>query len=508
MNRKYLLVIVAVLCIANQALAQNIVYVNNNASGNNDGTSWTDAYTSLTDALNNASSNSQIWVTAGEYKPDPTDRFASFTWSVDSLELYGGFVGNETSISQRSYSFKTTLSGEIGDLSTANDNSYTVVSGPKGNRTYTITHSLMDGFKITRGNANRRSGGTENLRYGGGFLLDEYVASMQFYNCEFRLNGAISGSAITLRSKTIDAEVRMTNCMIIQNMSMTAPAIEARGFSSRSINLQLRNCLIAENEITDFYGNGTSGTAMYVGGQDGADCIVEFLNCTIANNFNSGTGVSNQIKSTIMFYNKNGAEQTIINMLNCIIWGNESDATIFGPNPTAGIPQPFTSIVTKGCILQDTLEVPNRTMEDVRIIDPEFELGNNNPHSFRIKETSPAREVGNMTNSNDWLPTLDIAGNPRVDGQLDIGCYEFQRKASIQSVERNILSVYPNPATNTLSIAAKNHTVQVKIYNTLGAEVLASSHTQNIDISKLPAGIYTVSIEQNKKLSYAKFIKQ
>ncbi|MEZ4932208.1 MAG: hypothetical protein R2788_08835 [Saprospiraceae bacterium] len=52
---------------------KGIVYVDANASGNNDGSSWTNAFNNLQDALSLANTSAdvtQIWVAAGTYYPD------------------------------------------------------------------------------------------------------------------------------------------------------------------------------------------------------------------------------------------------------------------------------------------------------------------------------------------------------------------------------------------------------------------------------------------------------
>ena len=75
------------------------LFVDADAMGAGDGTSWTDAYTDLQDALSAATGNDQIWIAAGTYTPraplDASDaRTATFavTGDQDGLEIYGGFA--------------------------------------------------------------------------------------------------------------------------------------------------------------------------------------------------------------------------------------------------------------------------------------------------------------------------------------------------------------------------------------------------------------------------------
>jgi Ig-like domain CHU_C associated len=122
------------------------IYVKANATGLNNGTSWTNAYTNLQAALDVACGDT-IWVANGTYYPTkdatgnsaPTDaRTKTFKIPTNSV-VYGGFVGNETALSQRALPTAslsvsatgvsaTVLSGDIGVLNTTTDNTYHVVS--------------------------------------------------------------------------------------------------------------------------------------------------------------------------------------------------------------------------------------------------------------------------------------------------------------------------------------------------------------------------------------------
>lgn len=83
-----------------------------------------------------------------------------------------------------------------------------------------------------------------------------------------------------------------------------------------------------------------------------------------------------------------------------------------------------------------------------------------------------------------------------------------------QSVKENssAFSIYPNPATSVLTLNLRsNQNSSVNVYNVLGAVVKSlntSSLTNQIDISDLTAGVYTIQVSQNGQTTTQKFVKQ
>ena len=83
------------------ALAQSsVVYVDVDAVGANDGSSWADAYVDLQDALASAGSG-QVWVAEGTYLPGPAGLQSSTFALKSGVAVYGGFDGTETQLAQR-----------------------------------------------------------------------------------------------------------------------------------------------------------------------------------------------------------------------------------------------------------------------------------------------------------------------------------------------------------------------------------------------------------------------
>ena len=99
MKKPNIILTLVLLLFSLSSFTQNIVYVDQSASGTNDGSSWVNAYTELQDALLISNAGKEIWIAKGTYSPGTsrTSRYHLYR----TYKFYGNFAGNETSKNQR-----------------------------------------------------------------------------------------------------------------------------------------------------------------------------------------------------------------------------------------------------------------------------------------------------------------------------------------------------------------------------------------------------------------------
>ncbi|MDX2195793.1 MAG: Ig-like domain-containing protein [Cytophagales bacterium] len=75
--------------------------------------------------------------------------------------------------------------------------------------------------------------------------------------------------------------------------------------------------------------------------------------------------------------------------------------------------------------------------------------------------------------------------------------------------DEKAVSVYPNPAHNTLHIVSKDNIARVMVVNSMGSTVMSKDNVvESLDIAELPSGAYVLLIFNNKGMVKAKFMKE
>jgi len=355
------------------------VFVNLNSQGNNDGTSWTDAYTSLDTAINNTVSG-QLWVAEGVYYPE-TDKFGdipendrerSFAFKGD-IAIYGGFSGIETSIEERNWTANLTiLSGDIGVIGDVQDNTYHVLNAVDDPTENTILDGLIvsDSYSNDNFNFDRDGGGLwgygpfivrncifeNNLSPGDGGAIYIYASDPIIENNIFRDNKAFQGGAISMNGSSpliknnlfhdnsVESIFNGSSSIMeggaIQVEAYSSPVIDSNTFRNNfatdgggAINFQSNyhstfiNNIVFENE------------SKYGGGIYMENWKIYFFNNLIVNNYaeNNGGGIyfdyvyrAEIINNTISYNTAGGlgggfyVEEADMNMVNTIISHNSS----------------------------------------------------------------------------------------------------------------------------------------------------------------------------------------
>ncbi|HYK55323.1 MAG TPA: putative Ig domain-containing protein, partial [Flavisolibacter sp.] len=177
------------------------IYVKADATGNNTGSSWSNALIDLKTAIAQSSAGDEIWVAKGVYSPGSLNT-SSFTLK-EGVKIYGGFAGTETAVSQRAAGANGCFTINESVLDGQDINFHVVF-----NNAALSEATLLDGFTITRGNANS----TGASGYGGGIYNSVATVKATFANLVLRNNKAnIYGAGI------YNAGVAVFNNLLIEN---------------------------------------------------------------------------------------------------------------------------------------------------------------------------------------------------------------------------------------------------------------------------------------------------
>jgi Right handed beta helix region len=229
------------VCACIPAFSQSVLYVNEAATGQNNGQSWPNAFKKIQDALKIADYGTEIRVAKGVYKPDE-HRDSSFELK-NGIKLRGGYAGSGANPDQRNIAVnETILNGDIGKQGDSTDNCYNVISA-----TNFLDHSTeLEGFIIERGCANAllTPGQLHGERGGGLYMLAE--GSLQINYCTFRRNFATKpGSAIFFYGDGTRNNIRLQNCIFTNSTGIAVTLTP--NFADSTV---IRDCKFYNNSVS------------------------------------------------------------------------------------------------------------------------------------------------------------------------------------------------------------------------------------------------------------------
>ena len=432
------------ICASVSVMAQSkIYYVSPNGTG--DGSSWNNA-TTLSDALNNkAQAGDQIWVrgfdtiTKDNVYFVPEDHKATGFTIKSGVQLYGGFKGTETKLTDRvtlgkpyQMKYRSVLSGDLNNddevdntnlifpaNTTRTDNATHVLSvnmAPSSGSNNNTYPTVINGFTITGGHADvtsEKGGGIyisgDNSNGGGNFRIER---------CFLFNNYATQGGAVY-----VDAAVKNVN-------------------NGESL---INQCVVYNNAASERSAVVNEGGGIYLAGE------ATVVNSSIFNNKNGGLRISSGSKvvnSTIARNTGAGVDMTPNNtnndgsVFNSIIWGNTflsvENQPVFKNSAFHEVTVTDAGAGTDAdgnvYVAKENRDAAAGPMFDAPSVKTSYDRDFNWRQtayplwSWNVLEGSVMIDKGNGdfyvsgTYGNE-----DMAGKPRISGtSISIGAYEYQ----------------------------------------------------------------------------------
>jgi len=450
------------------AIAQTTICVDAAATGNEDGTSWTDAYTTLHDALadpdatGSSASNTEIWIAQGVYTPTDdadiadtnVDTSFTVTGTQDGLEIYGGFQSGDAFADRSPSGHPVVLSGDIegndnnkttdgvtptgSDIAGSNSDHVLVFDGGNAigpNVSANVTGAtVLDGVTVTGGSAE----GSFLEDRGGGLFCDGNdtgnECSPTIRSVIFAGNNAdYGGAAVFNDGYSGTSSPTMTHATFSENTAGS----EGGAIYNSSGNSGTSSPLIT-NAI--FVGNSASfnGGAILNNGDTGTSSP------TITNAAFFGNSAGSVGGALVNVAGSGGTANPIVT--NSSLWGNsasDSGDEVFNTSATPAFAHSIVQGSGGSSAWDSSLGADDGGNLDV---DPQF-VDASNPNGADNRFTTPddglqlkgagfaAPSPGIDAGNNAALPSglsTDLLGNDRRyegDGDgtatVDIGAYEY-----------------------------------------------------------------------------------
>ncbi|MGQ0553938.1 MAG: right-handed parallel beta-helix repeat-containing protein [Planctomycetota bacterium] len=348
--RRFLLALTLFLALPGSAAAGTHFVDASLATGSNDGTSWANAFQGsggLQLALAASTSGDSIFVAQGTYLPTATlNRAVAFALK-NGVEVYGSFLGTESTPAQRPPfgTAPSVLEGDLlGDdgLAQFGDNSFHLVTTAGTNATAVLDGFVIRGGAATGGGTNQDRGGgilcvgnvsptVRNCRFlanrssfGGAAGYINNGAAPSFTDCSFEQGvGGSFGGAFDIAN---GGAVLYERCLFLGNTAARAGALEI--FNSTGV--VVNNCIFRDNVATGTGGGG--GLWMGTGGNP------RVRNCTFVNN-------SSTVNAVGGLRNQSTTSGTVA---NCIFWDNSGPGGVQGAGNQVNAATTVTFSIVEG----------------------------------------------------------------------------------------------------------------------------------------------------------------
>ncbi len=300
--------IILILSFTAVFASAKVIYVDCDATGADNGTTWANAYNHLQNALTDPTLaySDEIRVAAGTYYPDTTsavpagsgNRAASFVL-ITGTSLKGAYAGvGQPNPDARDFILhETILSGDLaqndicGPLhSSRAENTCNIVIA-----TLADPNTILDGFTITGANANVVAG----TSYSGGGIYND-GGSPNITSCSIEHNAAIYAGGMFCDNAT---NAVLTSCTFKGNYGSTYHG----GMYNIRSTVNMTNCLLVGNL------SASSGSGMTLG----SNANVTVTNCTVAQNKSQGTGAG---------IGAGGIGPKYVTVKNSILWANSDSS--------------------------------------------------------------------------------------------------------------------------------------------------------------------------------------
>ena len=326
--------------------SQTIVYVDAAATGSNSGTSWSNAFIHIVDAVAAAPVDSEIWIaqTTGEGYSVTKSNVKSNRLNISKkITFIGGFVGTEISKSQLVVGQHSIISGEIGNSAVLTDNSNTAFQIK--NTQVNIQGILFRKFYAMNGIGDPGFNGAivadtnsivnisacsfmQNIGTTKGACISAFKGS--FVNLgESSIVNNIQESYASLISRNDDAFINVSNTVFANNGNVSTSGCVFYSYKASQVSTQLNGTDVLNVAMSSFSNNDMAMTYSYFGSTSFSQCsfnlngttqnvfsqigdssVFQMLGCTMNGNYTSPVFVCSNIKKFNMF------NTTIYNPLN------------------------------------------------------------------------------------------------------------------------------------------------------------------------------------------------